>query len=153
MKELREFKEALQVRLEALEEPVSLDCQDVSCQDHRHSQERDSYVVDVVSAWVEAGYTTIPVVRPPCHAAPGKKQKRARLPGWEDHCEPLCGKAKFWYAVWLSAGRPTTGELHRLMVCTRLKYRAAVRRVRKEASSAKAHVLLEAARSGTRHYY
>ena len=34
------------------------------------------------------------------------------------------------------------------MVCTRLKFRAAVRRARKEANSAKAHVLLEAARSG-----
>ena len=58
---------------------MSLDCQGESCQDHRHSQERDSCVVDVVSVRVEAGYTTIPVVQAPCYAAPGKKMEK--VPG------------------------------------------------------------------------
>ena len=79
--ELREYKLGLQERLESLKEPVSLGCQDVSCQDHKHSQERDSYVLDVVSAWVEAGYSTIPVVQPPRQAALGKKGEATRVGG------------------------------------------------------------------------
>ena len=51
-------------------------------------------------------------------------------------------------SVWLSSGKPGTGELHRLMVSTKTKFRSAVRRARGEANSAKAHNLLEAAGPG-----
>ena len=99
-----------------------------------------------MSACVEASYASIPTVPPP--NPPNQKQKKERLPGWTENCEPLCSKAKFWYSVWLSAGRPLTGELHRLMVVTRVKFRAAVRKARKEADSARAHIFIQAAGRG-----
>ena len=148
--ELRLYKENLQQRLESLEQPSALECHDVHCKDQQHIEACDSYVLDLVTSWVEAGYSALPLkpVSRPTNLV--DKQKQQRLPGWKERCEPLCSSAKFWYAVWLSADRPQTGELHRLMVNTRVKFRAAVRRARAEANSAKAHVLLAAAESGNR---
>ena len=110
--QLNMYRTELQMRLEELEEPDCLQCIDVKCQDISHSEVRDRYVLDVMSSWVEASYVSIPTA-PPTRPS-GSKQKKERLPGWNENCEPLCSKAKFWYAVWLSAGRPSTGELHRL---------------------------------------
>ena len=143
--DVRRYQAALVERLELLEEPQCLSCHDVKCQKSSHSEERDKYVMDMMSAWVEASYCCIPMAPPPHPTGAGKVQQ---LPGWKDNCAPLGEKAKFWYSVWISAGRPATGELHRLMVGTRVKFRAAVRRARSEANSAKAQVMLMAAQSG-----
>ena len=122
----------------------------MECKNHLHTEDRDRYVLDLISSWVEAGYSSIPLKPAPRPVKVGAKQKHAQLPGWNEKCEPLCSAAKFWYSVWLSAGKPQKGELHRLMVSTRVKFRAAVRRARSEANSAKAHMLLSAAESGDR---
>ena len=144
---LMEYKTVLQNKLEDLEDPESLQCEDPRCKMQHHTDERDQHVLDVMSAWIEASYTTIPVIPCPRPAVLGK-EKRLQLPGWKETCEPLSHGAKFWYSVWLSAGRPATGELHRLMVVTKTKFRASVRKARGEANSSKAHNLLEAAEKG-----
>ena len=144
--ELSKYKAELQRRLEQLEEPNCVHCKDVKCLNISHSSERDEYVLDVMSACVEASYACIPTAPPPKPS--DQKQKKERLPGWKETCEPLCSKAKFWYAIWLSAGKPSAGELHRLMVVTRVKFRAAVRKAKKEADSARAHIFLQAAECG-----
>jgi len=148
--ELRAYQQDLQQRLEHLEPPGTLECKDVHCKDQQHVVECDRYVLDLVSTWVEAGYSSLPLKPAPRPPTEGTKQKRVQLPGWKENCEPLSSAAKFWYAVWLSADRPQGGQLHRLMVNTRVKFRAAVRRARAEANSARAHVLLSAAESGDR---
>ena len=56
---------------------------------------------------------------------------------WNYDGRRTSGFAKFWYSVWLSAGRPAPGELHRLMVSTKTKFRYAVRRARRKENSAK----------------
>ena len=145
--QLAEYMNDLQERLEVLVEPGCLGCVDVKCEDKLHSEQRDSYVLDVMGAWIEAGYSTLPL-SPKSGPKTKGGHKCAQLPGWETDCEPLCKDAKFWYSIWLSAGRPTTGELHRVMVNTRVKYRRAVRQARQKASSAKAHSLLDAAARG-----
>ena len=144
---LKEYKEDLHRRLEGLVEPDCLNCKDVKCGEKCHSQSRDEYVLDVMGAWIEAGYHSLPSCPQP-RQPPLNKQQKKSLPDWETECEPLCKDAKFWYSVWLSAGRPANCELHRVMVCTRVKFRAAVRRARSKANSAKAHVLLDAAARG-----
>ena len=146
--QLREYKDDLQHRLENLEEPDCLTCKDVKCKDEQHSKSRDSYVLDVMGAWIEAGHGSLPTTQQPGQKPQGEQQQKKRLPGWETDCEPLCKDSKFWYSVWLSAGRPAGGQLHRVMVSTRVKFRAAVRRARSKANSARAHVLLDAAARG-----
>ena len=143
--EIKQFTEQLKERLEQLEDPLSLLCKDVKCKNIQHSQERDEQVIDVMSAWIEAGYTTIPAVPPP---RPQGKEKKTLLPGWKENCEKPCKDAKFWYAVWLSAGKPSTGELHKVMVSTRIKFRAAVRKAKQEANAQKLRTYLEAAEAG-----
>ena len=58
-------------------------------------------MLEVMSAWNEAGYSTIPVVPP---QRPEGKERKLEMPGWKETCEPLQKDAKFWYALWLSAG-------------------------------------------------
>ena len=145
--QLKEYCEVLTRKLGNLEVPESLKCCDVKCKDERCSQERDSFVVDVVASWIEASYRCLPVTQKSPSKVDGK-QRRLVLPGWKEKCEPLRKDAKFWYAVWISAGRPSTGELHKLMVCTRVKFRSAVRKIKCEANSAKAFSFLAAAESG-----
>ena len=145
--QLKEYSEVLTRNLENLEVPETLKCCDVKCGDAKCSQERDSFVTDVVAAWIEASYTSLPVV---ASTKVEGKQRRLVLPGWKEKCEPLRKDAKFWYSVWMSAGKPSTGELHKLMVTTRVKFRSAVRKIKCEANSAKAFSFLAAAESGDR---
>ena len=145
--QLKKYSEELTRRLESLEMPESMKCTDVKCKEARCSEERDSFVTDVVAAWIEASYLTIPMSPNPASKTEGK-QRRLKLPGWKEKCEPLRKDAKFWYSVWISAGRPKTGELHRIMVNTSVKFRSAVRKIKCEANSAKAFTFLAAAESG-----
>ena len=70
--EIKKYTEELQVRLEKLEDPESLSCKDVKCQHQEHSQERDNHVLDIMTAWIEAGYVSIPAARE--SGAEGKKR-------------------------------------------------------------------------------
>ena len=143
--DIKKFSKHIQERLEVLADPECLSCLDVKCNNEEHSRTRDSYVMDLMSILIEAGYATIPVAQP----RPKKQGKGGQcLPGWKETCEPLSKDAKFWYQVWLSAGRPPSGELHRVMVNCRVKFRAAVRRAKSDVNSQKGRVLLQAAESG-----
>lgn len=62
--------------------------------------------------------------------------------------KPLKSDAKFFYAVWLSAGRPNKGALHSVMVNTKVKYRSAVRKAQAQANKESAQALMAAAESG-----
>ena len=39
------------------------------------------------------------------------KGKRPNIAGWNEHVKPYAEESKFWYHVWLSAGKPTTSDL------------------------------------------
>ena len=114
--------------------PASLTCTNVKCTLARHSTERDNFVLDVMSKVIEAGHSAIPL-----KPAPKKTSKCSRshvqLPGWNEKVKPLKSDAKFWYAIWLSAGRPNKGSLHSIMVNTKVKYRSAVRKAQAEANT------------------
>ena len=143
--EKQEYKARLMDELQWLEQPVSLQCNDVKCKNKQHSEERDAYVLDVMGLAIQAAHSSIPLTPAP----QGKgRSGRDRLPGWKENVEPLKTDSKFWYAVWLSAGRPTTGALHAVMVNSKVKYRRAVRQAQRLANTAKARCLLEAAEAG-----
>ena len=121
--------------------PDCLDCQDVKCASARHSDARDGYVLDVLGALIESSHATIPMV--------GGGQGRGKpdsgcVPGWREQVAPYRKTAVFWHSVWLSAGRPSTGQLFEIMKRTRNQFQYALRRVRKAADSIKAQKLFEA---------
>ena len=64
------------------------------------------------------------------------------------HVEPYRSDAMFWHSVWLSSGKPNSGELHRVMCWSRNKFPYAVRKLRKMSENIRAEQLLEASEAG-----
>ena len=147
--QIQEYQAKLQAGLEELEVPDCISCINTKCMKANHSTARDNFVVDLMSKVLEAGYTSIPTTPAPRKVSETSKC-HAQLPGWNENVKPRKEDSKFWYAIWLSAGRPSTGALHSVMVNAKMKYRQAVRSAQREANSAKASTLLAAAESGDR---
>ena len=149
--QIKNFKVNLGEQLAGLEVPQSLACTDVNCRIKEHTKDRDKFVLDLMCCWIEVGCTTIPLAPAPREGGKkGKVGRGGRIPGWDDKCEELAKDSRFWCSVWVSAGRPTSGQLHRLMVRTRTKFRASVRRARQEANTERARLLLSAAEGGNK---
>ena len=55
------YTSTLQEKLQAIQVPLSLNCQDVHCQSSEHSVDRDNMVVDILTAVVETFYTALPL--------------------------------------------------------------------------------------------
>ena len=57
------------------------------------------------------------------------------VPGWSDLVKPFADEAKFWSAVWVSAGKPINTVLHKLMKHTRNKYHYAIRKCKRASEN------------------
>ena len=142
------YKAELQKKLEDIPIPACLElneCENVKCQDGTHSKERDNLVLDILSSLIETSHATIPMVggrkeavRPDC----------GTMPGWHELVAPAQKDSLFWHGVWQSAGRPSEGELFRIMQKTRARYHMAIRRVRRMQEKLKMQKLFEAAMTG-----
>ena len=142
--QVKEYQAKLQEGLARLEVPDSISCCDVRCTDANHSIAQDRFVLDIMSTVIVSGYSSISL-----SPAPSKCSKRHfKLPGWNEEVKPLKDDSKFWYSIWLSAGRPSSGALHSVMVNAKVKYRHAVRKAQKKVNSERASALLAAAESG-----
>ena len=133
------------------ERPDSLNCQDVHCQDNKCRDDRDSYLLDLLSAAIETSHVTIPT------NTGGKKNisnpgngcySDKCLPGWREEVQPFREDAQFWFSVWQSAGSPSHGVLRDIMARTKNKFHYAVRRCKKMANEIRANRLLDAATDG-----
>ena len=134
----------LDQKLSDIQPPTCLHCTDVNCKLEEHTRDRDRYVLDVMCAIMESSHQSIPL----SSSGSSSKKKTDQLPGWEENVAPAKSDALFWHSVWMSAGRPATGELHRLMAWTRNKYHYAVRKAKRLADTIKARNLIEAAEEG-----
>ena len=104
--------------------PRCLDCRDVHCSDSCHFLDIDVYTKDIFSA----------IDR--CIENVAKKQrnnipKAKVVPGWSELVRPFCDQAKFWNAVWISAGKPLNCVLHNIMKRTRNQYHYAIRKCKR----------------------
>ena len=138
-----EYTALLDQKLGDLQPPDCLNCSDADCQLEEHTRDRDRYVVDVMCAIMESSHQSIPM-----SSSGSSGKKKDQLPGWEENVAPAKEDALFWHSVWMSAARPATGELHRLMAWTRNKYHYAVRKAKRLADTIKSRKLLEAAEEG-----
>ena len=122
----------LHQKLNELAIPDSLCCSDATCQSIAHTEERDKHVLDILCSVIETSHECIPLS---AKQGPGKKANpdSQPLPGWKENIAPLKRDSRFWHAVWISAGRPTTGALHLVMCHARAKYHRAVKIAKKEA--------------------
>ena len=140
-----EYTALLSQKLTYLEAPDSLSCSDVNCQHEGHTGERDSHVLDLMCAILEASSACIPLSGK--FKSP-RKNKRENLPGWRENVAPAKEDALFWHGIWLSAGFPPSGDLYHIMCQSRNQFHYAVRRAKRLAGEIKARKLLEAAEDG-----
>ena len=110
------FTMDMQARMTDLSPPESLHCQNPHCQDAEHSEQRDSFMLDILCNLVESSYTTIPMTGGrQCPGGTGRGS-RGGLPGWQEEVEPFRQESIYWHNVWLREGRPSNDWLHKTMV-------------------------------------
>ena len=104
-----EYTALLEDKLELLVLPDSLLCANVHCKNESHGNERDSFVLDIMTSVIECSHECIPLsnkvkatVTDPNRNCPIQRA----LPGWKEDIAPLREDSLFWHAVWISAGRP-----------------------------------------------
>ena len=102
-------------------------CENLNCTSSVHHNHIDKFAADLLGLVNDAAFQCIPVIK--------QKKKtttfRKSTPGWKEFVEPMQDNAKFWYMVWLSAGKPENTELHRIMKSTRNKYHYQIRRCKR----------------------
>ena len=140
----------MQKKLEDSPVPESLSCVDPQCGDPAHSQDRDSVMLDILCSVVESSHTVVPLAG---GRRAGAGQSRSgvtsgSIPRWREQVEPFQEEARFWHAVWHSAGRPNSGDLHRAMAHSRNQYHFAIRRTTRCGELQQAKSLFEASLSG-----
>ena len=90
--------------------PDELVCNNIKCKCEQHSEARDKFVLDIMSAAIEASHEAIPL-----QGGGGPVKASKAKPGWKDDVKPQRSDAIFWHSVWRSAGRPNTGQLFEQM--------------------------------------
>jgi hypothetical protein len=97
-----QYTSLLHDKLSQLPIPDTLSCSDPLCSSEHHSQERDSFVLDIMSSVIEVTHQTIPM------AGGGKRKANdpnkhcpieKTIPGWHDEVSPYKKDAVFWHFV------------------------------------------------------
>ena len=144
---MEEYKADLQERLSNRNVPDCLTCADPHCADPIHSMDRDSYMLDILCSVVESSHSVVPLAGGSRSGSSSSGLATGCVPGCNEEVDPFRQDAKFWHAVWVSSGKPNTGDLHVAMARSRNLYHYAVRKARRQADLFKAKKLLEASLS------
>ena len=147
LENIKNFTDTLSTRLSDLVVPDSLGCSNCQCTDPVHSQERDSFTLDILLSMVEVTHTCLPLSGGRRVANPGSKGYRA-IPGWHEYVEPFRVESRYWHNVWLREGRPSQGWLHQTMVKKKSQYHYAIRRLKNKDNLIRAEKLFEASMKG-----
>ena len=133
MADIQNYKVDLQDRLHSIASPGSLLCRNPQCSDSAHSDERDSFVLDILCSIIEASHTRIRMAAGR-RASPQTNQTKqsvgGSIPGWNDEVEPFRQEALFWHSIWKSCAKPNTGDIYWKMAQSRNQYHYAVRRAK-----------------------
>ena len=130
------FNQRLDCKLNNLVIPKCINCRNVHCRNSKHIQEIDLYAKEILDA-IDSSIETVASTKRQ------NKRKAKIVPGWTDMVKPFSENAKFWHAIWISAGRPLNTELHRIMKRTRNAYHYAIRKCKKAAENIIRTKLLE----------
>ena len=92
------------------------DCLTVHSGSNDCLQQIEAYYNDIGRALVEASRVTVPEI--PC---------RSLKPFWSSELDNLKQDSIFWHDIWVSAGRPASGELQRIKAACKLKYKQGIK--------------------------
>ena len=134
------FSQALQNKLEDVTVPNSLNCRNPSCDTHAHRADSDRYIEDVLNAISDSAGDSL------SWSSGGKSGKTSvnKTPGWNEQVRPFRENARFWFSVWLSAGKPLNCELHRIMRRTKNIFHYQVKKCKKAEDQIRKQKLLSA---------
>ena len=98
------FNQELDSGLKRLQVPECVTCRNVNCKNSHHTSQIDMYTKQVLD--------TIDSAIKKVSSTKRQNQTTAKIvPGWSDLVKPHCDDAKFWHAIWTSAGKPINTEL------------------------------------------
>ena len=129
------YAHLLNVKLDLLDLPDALCCNDLHCTIECHKNDINLYCNNIIDACVEVGKVVFPVKQ--------SSYNKHEIPGWKEHVEPYKQKALLWHSIWKDSGRPRVGSVANIMCQTRAQYHYAIRRVKKEANLLKNEKLAE----------
>lgn len=132
--QLIKFKDDLQHNINSMNIPQGIFCNDVLCSNPCHKTDIDEYCKHILSVTDTATLNNIP---------PIKKPNEKKLPGWSDLVKPYQDDARFYYAVWVSYGKPINCPLHNLVKHSKNVYHYAVRRIKRQEEALRNDKLLE----------
>ena len=122
------FSCSLDQELKNILTPNCTNCKDIHCKEKEHIVDIDKYVNNVlevidkcIAKFIKRKRKNIP--------------KAKVVPGWSDIVKPFCEDAKFWNAIWISAGKPINTTLHNIMKHSRNKYHYAIRKCKRAAEA------------------
>ena len=123
--DLNNFKEELRLNLSSIDlNDEVFRCMNPHCDIPSHIDKIDLFSENLMNAISLSVESSIPFSNP-------NFTKRKREPGWNDFIKPFYDSAKFWYSIWISAGKPINCVLHTIMKKTRNKFHYVLRKVRK----------------------
>ena len=127
-----EHLEGLLSHQDLFDTPECLQCQDILCTHVEHREQIDQVSRDLLGTVVDSAWENLETTK----GTTGDQKSRAHtIPGWNDLVKPYHGEARFWYSLWLSAGKPIHSsvpgvehDLYTYMKTSRNQYHYAVRR-------------------------
>ena len=137
---IADYRAELYSKLSTLGLNNGIMCNDPNCVDESHHSDVDSFTSNLLNLIDSSVISNIPL-------SGGPRQDKV-IPGWTDLVKPYHDDAKFWYAIWLSCGKPTNCEIHNVMKRTRNVFHYAVRRVKRNAAKIKQDKLINSLEEG-----
>ena len=124
-----EFNDVLFRKLFNMNIPSEVvECTNIHCENNEHKDKIDSYIGELLQFVNDSGIETLPVPQP----SKKKEDQRTKCTaGLKEYVEPFQDKARFWFSVWTSAGKPQNTELHRIMKASRNKFHYQVRQCKR----------------------
>ena len=101
-------------------------CRNTHCQDKKHTEDIDKYGLEILEAISDSVKNNIPTT--------GARDNKM-VAGWNEEVKGWQNEARFYYALWVSAGRPNNTELHWSMKHSRNQYHYAIRRAKRNETA------------------
>ena len=111
---------------------LAVQCHNTQCDLQAHHQDIDKCTRDLLGKMVDSAWTCLEATQ---GTTGDQGSRKFTIPGWNSQVKPFQGEARFWYSLWVSAGKPihssTPGiehDLFKFMKYSRNQYHFAVRR-------------------------
>ena len=124
------YTQSVATKLNALAIPECVYCTNLHCVEH--GDQIENYTLNVLEKIEAAAKESLAMVG-------GSKSSRTKkqvcmVPGWNDHVKPFYEESKFWHSIWVSSGKPSSGDLLNIMRYSKHQYKYALRRVQRASN-------------------